>query len=1506
MEGRGTADGRAHILRMQEGVREWVRRPDAAEHGSTSAGEHGHPEGGARRLPPLAVLAALTASACCPLFAVSAGAFALAGAGVVSAMGTGVLSGLLASAFDRARERGEQRDAPLPAPELKETVAAQIRTALTAGDDRARQLLSDIAAVLREIGAGEVAVRTVIATGDAELGRDIVSALADIGDGFSELRFLVQDVAQTGLSIRESLDEQGADVRTVIDQNYQQATCTRLILDTVRVIERRTRFTSAAVSGDEAGPTWTRGCPYRGLLPFGEDDAEVFYGREQLTAELTVTAARQMKSGGMVVVTGASGAGKSSLLRAGLLPALARGEAGNGSQHWPRFVLTPGEAPLSRLAAPLQALHARQGHGASLREMLARDPDKAAILVREAIEVDLLQKRREVRAPARMILVIDQFEQLFTLSRGSQGEAERHAFITALCALGTGTPGQVPPALVLIAVRGDFWARCAEFPLLGPHMRAGQFVVGPMTDPELRLAITGPAEAARLRIEQSLPDTILSDLRAARRRSDTSSGPDSPGVLPLLSEAMSQTWENREGNLLTGRGYAQAGGVRQAVSNRAESVYRALPSTLRVIAQDTLVRMTVAGQDGEFAGRPVARAQLYAGYPAAEVDAVLEALADARLIVLDQQNTSISHDVLLHAWPRLRGWLERDRGALLVQSQLAEDTAAWHDHGTETSYLYRGAQLAGVMEAASIWASEPARYPPITTQQRDFLDASGYAQTRQARRTRAAVISLALLLIVSVVSAGAAGLAAHAEHHAALNAASQASSALAGELAAQSEQLDTANPIIAAQLAAAAWHISPTPQAEQSMLDVLAQPERAAFTATSQRLPVSSMVLDHRDQLLITGGVDGLVRIWDVATHHEIGSPLTVVHDPDYNNGPVNAVVAMALSANGNLLATAAGDGVVQLWNLTSHQEIGQSFNVGPATVMTFSPDGRTLAVGDNGEVRLWNVETRKVTQQFGPLSESGASAMAFSPDGKLLAVADGLKVELWSAAAGNEITARAGTTGTPFTDIGTTLAFSPDGQILAIGGGDGKLRLWNVPALHQIGAPITVVSNDQIDNYVSTVAFSPDGGTVATGGGDGVIRLWDLTTHQQIGQGFTGNIGGGEDDNDINAILFSSAGNTLTAAGSDGIVRLWDLDVYREIGTPITPAGPDLIDVAGLAFSPDGKLIATANGNGTVSVWNVTSHHQVGRTIPDPIGGFELTFSPSGNILAIADDEGEVRLWNVTKQRQTSITIGDFRNGGLTSLAFNLSGTVLATGDSAGKVRLWSVATGKPLGQPLIAGTGSANSAGPLAFSPDGQILAAGNDNGQVKLWILATHRQVGSTIMAASTSPPEQGLSEQDLADQEVTVLAFNPAGDVLATGDMDGSARLWNLQTDQEIGPPITVSQAGVDSLADVVFTRGGSIMITADRDNAVRLWDVATLQEIGPPITVSDSPNGVAGIAVSPDGQILATQGAGMGTTQLWDIAFPAELPSAVCDIAGSPLTHQQWSSDTRSQPYQKVC
>jgi len=683
---------RDEIRSMQTGVRAWILR----------VGRGGGR--GLRQISSPMLLSLLCAAAFGPVLQVAAGitgAAAVAGIGVLSSVGGGVLG-------EPSRE------------ELEEAVAGQLERALAMGDEHAGILRAQIAMVLEKIDAGGTALQAAVETGSERLRSDVVTAIGELGTGFAELRFLLIGVERAAADILENLDGQDAKLRTIIDQNSRQSTEARLTREAVAAIELRIRAGAVGEGGEPgSGRRWAHGSPYRGLLPFDEAHAEVFYGRERLTAELVGKLAERPAGGGMIIVTGASGAGKSSLLRAGLAPALVRGLQLPGSERWPLVVITPTRHPLTELATHLAALGGSDAK--AVRDGLTRFPNQAHLAVQQALIAGASRRGGEaaLRGNAdslRLVLIVDQFEQIFTLVPGEEGEAERRAFITALCALATNPAGPdgVPPALVVIAVRGDFWDRCAAHPELASALQDGQFVVGPMSESDLRRAITGPADAAGLQIDIGLVDTVVGDMR--RAGSEVTAG-----ILPLLSQAMLLTWENREGERLTARGYGVAGGVDHAVQVNADAVYEALPSDLQMLARELIRSMIVVSRDGQLARRPVARADLLSSRTpeeSSQLDTVLEAFAARRLIVLSDSTVQISHDALLHAWPRLRSWLEDDHATWMFYSQLAEDAAAWHDGGNDTSFLYRGTQLAALQQAVTSWAADSARYPAITSDPR--------------------------------------------------------------------------------------------------------------------------------------------------------------------------------------------------------------------------------------------------------------------------------------------------------------------------------------------------------------------------------------------------------------------------------------------------------------------------------------------------------------------------------------------------------------------------------------------------------------------------------------------------------------------------------------------------------------------------------------------------------------------------------------------------------------------
>ena len=440
--------------------------------------------------------------------------------------------------------------------------------------------------------------------------------------------------------------------------------------------------------------------PYRGLRAFEEQDAELFFGREAAAAQVLERMSQQVAGPGLLVVSGVSGAGKSSLLRAGVLPRVrACGlAAAPGAASWPCLVFTPTRAPLDELAVRVGLLAGADA--AAVRRELEADPAGFALTARQAAlarpagpAVDLTGPARNRDRPPpqqrRLLLVVDQFEELFT---HCADEGQRRAFITALHAAATAGhgPDQTPASVAVLGVRADFEARCADYPeLAGPVQ--DRFLVTAMTGRQLRMAITEPAKKAGSGVDDGLVEVLLAEVRTGQP------GTFGAGVLPLLSHALDQTWRGRTGETLTLVDYERTGGIEGAVAGSAQHVYDGLTPGEQTAARQVFLRLAATNSDGVDSADRATRAELTDGKSPADaqdVETVLEAFAAERLLTLAAGTVELSHEVLLTAWPLLRDtWLTDTRADRIVRTRLHTTAAEWERHSRDPSYLYGGSLL---------------------------------------------------------------------------------------------------------------------------------------------------------------------------------------------------------------------------------------------------------------------------------------------------------------------------------------------------------------------------------------------------------------------------------------------------------------------------------------------------------------------------------------------------------------------------------------------------------------------------------------------------------------------------------------------------------------------------------------------------------------------------------------------------------------------------------------------
>jgi WD40 repeat protein/energy-coupling factor transporter ATP-binding protein EcfA2 len=1156
--------------------------------------------------------------------------------------------------------------------------------------------------------------------------------------------------------------------------------------------------------------------PYVGLAAFTPADAGRFFGRERLIEKLAARLTRQR----FLAVLGASGSGKSSLLRAGLLPAVSG----------PAVLLTPGVRPLQECAVKFAAaLGVPPG---ALLEDFAAHPRNLGLAARQLVDGE----------DTDVVLVVDQFEEVFTLCQDQQDRAQ---FLDALVTATT-EPGS--RTRVVLGIRTDFYTHCARHAELAEAMQDAQVLVGPMTTEELRQAISRPAVDAGYRVENALVSRLVADATGQ------------PGVLPLLSHALLETWRRRRGTTLTLAGYESTGGIERAIAQTSEGTFATLSGRQQRLARQIFLRMTALGEGTEDTKRRISRAEL--DTDDADTAVVLGELATARLVALDDTGIEIAHEALIRGWPRLREWLTEDREGLRVHRQLTEATDAWESVEEDPGWLYRGTRLAIARE----WAAR--QDTALSQRERRFLDASlaveHAEQERDRRRTRRLRQLVALLAVLLVVAVVATAYAVRAES----TATDQRNSALAQKVAGQALAMRATNPALAAQLALAAYRLDPGADERSSLLGMFATPFSTRLTGHTGR--VNTVALRPDGQVLVTASWDGTARLWDIHDPRH-PAPLGVLTG---HTGNVNNV---AFSADGRTVATAGFDGTARVWDVTDPARPGPGVvfeqHKGKSYAVAFSPAGPLLATADvTGTLRLYDTADPAHPRLTGELTghTKYVNNLAFSADGRLLASASADKTaRVWDVASRQLLGVVAG-----HTDVVHSVAFSPDGHTLATASQDQTARLWDVTdPTHP--APLASLGTHKA--IVRSVAFAADGRTLATTGFDRTARLWNVADPRQPRElpslpGHTGAV--------VSAV-FTRDGRTLATASDDQTARLWDLP------GPAIPAHTAQTCYA--AFGPD-KLLATGGYDKVVRLHDLADP-AVPRTLAT-IGGFGdpvcgVAISPDGRTLAAGSWDHTMTLFDITDPVHPGPPVVFNRlHDDVDAVAFSPDGRLLATAGDGHTARLWDLADRlKPV--EIARLEGHEDDVHTLAFSPDGRTLATAGWDHTARLWDISAPRA-------------PRPLAKLEGHTDTIFSIAYSPDGKYVATGSADRSVRLWDV-TDPATAHLSAVLAGHADNVLSVSFSGDGRTLASGSYDRTIRLWDVASAS---PHAVLPEERDRVYAVRHAPDGHTMVGTVAD-GTVRLWE-TDPDRAAERICAVAAPRITEAEWSASLPGLDYTPPC
>jgi WD40 repeat protein len=1128
----------------------------------------------------------------------------------------------------------------------------------------------------------------------------------------------------------------------------------------------------------------------------------------------------------LIAVVGPSGSGKSSIVRAGLVPALRRG-AIEGSEKWFISEMVPGRHPMENLEAALLRVAARPPAG--LLQVLESGP-RGLLRAVEGV----------VPEGSELILVIDQFEEVFTLT---EDESERSLFLESL-RVATAEPSS--QTRVVVTLRADFYDRPLNYPRFGPVLGANSEVVTPLAPDELERAIVRPAGSVGLRVEPALVAQVASEVA------------DQPGALPLVQYALTELFEQRDEGALTLAAYRDIGGVGGALAARGEQLYAARDAVGREAVRQLFLRLVTLGEGAADTRRRVLRSEVSGLDVAPEaMESALDAFGRYRLLTFDRDpatrepTVEVAHEALLRSWPRLRGWIDAGREDVRMLRRLADATTEWERNEREPSYLLRGSRLDQFetwvegtdlavrrAELGYLRASVAAREEEhaAETGRRDHERA---LERRSVKRLRGLV---AVLAAAALVAASLTVIAGNQSDRADRESRIATARELAASSVANLEEDAERAILLAVEAVRTTRSVDGTvlPEAEEAL--------HRAVVASRIVLSVPGVGgnLDWSPKgVFVTEGPEetGVIDIRDATTGASVLS--FPGHDPDVND--------VAFSPDGSMLATTGDDGTLKVWDPDTGDNLWTFAGSRDVWGPSFSGDGSLVAAawGAEGRTRVLDASDGRVIRTI----TLAAGDTAFSPDGRMLAVAPRWNewgdVLVFDLRTGSVLFRLGGFFG--------RVAWAPDGPWIATASGDGTATVWD----GRTGKPRFTLYGHRAPLF--SVDWSPDGSRLVTASDDGTARIWEVRrqgVREQI------SLSAQETASGLYAAAFSPDGEqVLTSEGNITATKIWDVGIRGTEEWMNLPAPPGDNGFWGgdVSFFPDGRRFASTSEDGEIAIWDLTTGRLL-RTIRvggSLISSFDVT--PDGAVIAAGRRNGLATTWDVTTGQKLFSVQHDFE---VVDVDWSPDGEHLVTATS-GSISVLDV-TGRLVRRLKERGDGVRSA----RFSPDGRLVV-------IMVW--------------PASGPPRQSIWDWESGEtvgsiepgdkrNRGIVAVFDPTGSRVATSGGDtGVPRVWDVGT----GKSVVTLPAHSGGPWDIVFSPDGSRIATAGADGTVRLFDATSGEEI---LTLQGHDSSVARLAFSPHGTMLASKSLD-GTVRVWALDLDDLLEIALQQVTRS-LTDEE--------------